>query len=196
MADPTESCHGAADQSADPRVAPPREAAVVRQCLGETHAASCTQRRGQSDKKRIPGVPSCKSSREDWGQRRHRTIHESGKTRLYDLQNKESSPGLIFIFLDLWAQLFFGQLLRPVLVRALLLSQVIEQLADTGILSPHRGLLIKSTGFDFDCAGLPPDRIEARVAAPTTPASAAQNPSRPACESTECAHQTSADTAR
>jgi hypothetical protein len=135
MADPTESCHGAAGQSADPRVATPCEAAVVRQCLGETHADSCTQRRGQSDKKRIPGVPSCKSCREHWGQRRHRTIHESGKTRLYDLQNKESSPGLIFIFVDLWAQLFLDQLLRPVLVRGLFLSQVIEQLADTGILS-------------------------------------------------------------
>src|SRR5450631_1664198 len=45
-------------------------------------------------------------------------------------------------------------------MRAFLLSQVIEQLADTGILSPHRGPFIKSPGFDFDCAGLPPDRIE------------------------------------
>src|SRR5580704_8781528 len=67
MADPTESCHGAADQSAGPRVATPREGAVVRQCLGETHANPCTERCGQSDKKRIPGVSSCKSSREHWG---------------------------------------------------------------------------------------------------------------------------------
>jgi hypothetical protein len=32
---------------------------------------------------------------------------------------------------------FFGQLLRAVLVRSFLLSQVVEQLADSGILSPH-----------------------------------------------------------
>lgn len=63
MADPTESCHGAADQSAGP-----------------------------------------------------------GDVRLRALQNKESPPSLVFIFLDLWAQLFFGQLLRAVLVRAFLLK--------------------------------------------------------------------------
>src|SRR5713101_2561346 len=104
MADPTESCHGTADQSADPRVATPREAAVVRQCLRETHAYPRTKRCGQSDKKRIPGVSSCKSSREHRGQRRYRAIHESCKTWLYDLQNKKSPPSLVFIFLDLWAQ--------------------------------------------------------------------------------------------
>src|SRR5216683_3931388 len=56
MADPTESGHGAADQSAGPRVATPRQAAVVRQRLRETHAYPCTERCGQSDKKRIPRV--------------------------------------------------------------------------------------------------------------------------------------------
>src|SRR5580700_119423 len=45
-------------------------------------------------------------------------------------------------------------------MRAFLLSQVIQQLADTSILSLHRGPFIKSPGFDLDCAGLPPDHIE------------------------------------
>jgi hypothetical protein len=56
---------------------------------------------------------------------------------LHDLQNKKSPPSFVFIFLDLWARPFFGQLLRAVLVRSFLLSQVVEQLADSGILSPH-----------------------------------------------------------
>ena len=70
MADPTERCH---DTETNPRAQGwPRPVRVpfVRECLGETHADCCDELCGQSDKKRIPGVSSCKSSREHWCQRR------------------------------------------------------------------------------------------------------------------------------
>src|ERR1700674_4279626 len=67
MADPAEGRHGAADRSADPGVATPSEAAVIRECLRETHTYSRTERCGQSDKKGIPRVSCCQSSGEHWG---------------------------------------------------------------------------------------------------------------------------------
>ena len=71
---------------------------------------------------------------EDRGQRRDRAIHEAGQTGLHDLEHEQAAAGGVLVALGLGRQLLRLQLAGAMLVGALRLGQVVEQLADMDIL--------------------------------------------------------------
>src|SRR5260370_17461620 len=109
-----EGGHRATNHSTNPGVAAAGQTSVIRQGFCESHADTGADRGGHSHEKGVPTV----SGREGRGENRSKSgngpIHEAGKTRLYDLQNKQPSTGLVFIFLDLGPQLLLAKLLRPI----------------------------------------------------------------------------------
>src|SRR5271167_3677084 len=84
--------------------------AVVGQRLGKTHAYASPERCGEADRKGVPGVLGSKRRREDGCERRNRTVHQSGQSWLYDLQDEESSFSLVLFFANLRPELGFLQL--------------------------------------------------------------------------------------
>src|SRR5260370_39632937 len=114
MADSAERGHSATNHSTDPGVAAAGQTSVIRQGFCESHADTGADRGGHSHEKGVPTVSGREGRGENRSTRGNRPIHEAGKTRVYDLQNKQASTGLVFIFLDLGPQLLLAKLLRPI----------------------------------------------------------------------------------
>src|SRR5271167_4658688 len=110
VADATERRHGSRDEAANPGSTSASEAAVVGQRLGKTHAYASPERCGEADRKGVPGVLGSKRRREDGCERRNRTVHQSGQSWLYDLQDEEASFSLVLFFANLGPELGFLQL--------------------------------------------------------------------------------------
>src|SRR5438876_1687254 len=149
MANSAERGHSATNHSTDPGMTAAGQASVIRQGFCESHADTGAHRGGHSHEKGVPTVSGRKGRSENRSKSGNGPIHETGKTRLYDLQNKQPSTGLVFVFLDLGPQLLLAELLRPILMGAFLLGQIVQQLPDTSILGTDRRCLIKSAGFNF-----------------------------------------------
>ena len=76
------------------------------------------------------------------------------------MQHEQPPPCPFFILLDLRAQFFCFQLLRPVFVRPFFLRQIVEQLPDAGVLGTRSRLLVKTPGFHLHGTGGFVDRVQ------------------------------------
>ena len=91
-------------------------------------------RRGEPNEERVPGVVRGDGGGEYRGQRRDGTIHQARKAGLHDLQHEEAAVGLVFSCCAIrLASLSCLEFVGAVLVRALFLRQVVEQLANAGV---------------------------------------------------------------
>src|ERR1700674_471461 len=138
------------------------EASIVRQRLGESHADARADGSCHANQERVPTFVRRECGSEDRRQRGHGAIHQTDKARLYDLQNEKLAARPLFVLLNIRAQLFFFQLLSAVFVGALLLGQVIEQLADAGVPGSSCGFLVEPAGFDFDGTSFLAHEVEAK----------------------------------
>src|SRR5579863_668987 len=129
------------------------EAAVIGERLGKSHADASAERGCHADQKSVPGIAGGECGSEDRCERRDGAIHQTGQAGLHNLQNEKPAARPFFILRNIGAQFFFFQLLGAVFVSALFLGQVVEQLADAGILSSSRSLLVEPASFYLDGAG-------------------------------------------
>jgi hypothetical protein len=105
--------------------------------------ALCRQRRGEHRRQRGNGP-----------------VYEPGESGLYDLQNEQAPVRLIFPVFDVGLKLGSFEFFGAIFVRAFLLRQVVEQLANTGVLRSCGRLLVEAPALNFHGAGLIADRVE------------------------------------
>src|SRR5205823_2992270 len=84
----------------------------------------------------------------------------AGQSRLDNLEDEESAVGFILGVDGAGTQLVLDQFFCAVFVRALLLCQIIEQLADAGVGGAGGGFAVEITGLQLHGGGLATDDIE------------------------------------
>ena len=95
-------------------------------------------------------------------QRRNRAIHQPSQAGLHDLQHEQPAAGLVLFALDVGgAACLFESSARFSCERSSC-GQVVEQLADAGVLRAGRGPFIKSAALHFHRRGLLADRVESQ----------------------------------
>src|SRR5580700_3655687 len=153
MSDAAQPGHRTTYPSSYPGMTATGKAAIVRECLGKSHADTRTDRGSDPYQKRVPAFVSGESCGEYWRECRNRSIHQTGQTRLHDLQDEQAPASLLFIRLNFRSQFFLPQRLRTTLMTPFFLGEIVEQLTDTGILTASGGFLIKAPGFNLHGAG-------------------------------------------
>src|SRR5258707_6741450 len=125
------------------------EAAVVRECFREPHADAGAKRGSQSHGKSCmsaAGGTRGKSGGEYGGQRGDGAVHQSGKAWLHDLQYEETAISVVFLRARSFIELAAAQLSGAVLMLALFLRQIIEQLPYARVLHAVHGFFVKTAG--------------------------------------------------
>src|SRR5271170_8015535 len=98
MADAAERGHRAANESARPRMAASGETAVVGQRLCKSHADARADARRKTDKKSFKTIVGGERGGEQRRECRDRAVHQTGESRLHDLQEKQAFRLRLFIF--------------------------------------------------------------------------------------------------
>src|SRR5580704_13123804 len=136
------------------------EAAVIGKSFGETHADSGADTGGHADEKRVPAFVSGDGSGEKRSERGNGTVHQASETGLNNLKEEKAALRFGFLLANIFGKIsalqFFG--LRD--VRLLFVGQIVEQLADAGVLRTRGGFLIEAAGFQFHYADLFADSFE------------------------------------
>src|SRR5690348_5430264 len=104
----------------------PGEAAVVRERLRESHADSGSERGSQSHQKSGMRGMRGKSSGKNGSERGDRSVHQTGQSRLYHLEEEKLFLRFFLTSPRTFFQRRLGQLLGLVLVRAFLLRQIVQ----------------------------------------------------------------------
>jgi hypothetical protein len=79
---------------------------------------------------------------------------------LHDLQHKQAAACLILFVFDVRPELVLFQFFGPVLMRALLLSQVVKQLPEARVLRSSGRLFVEAACLHLHRACLVPDRFQ------------------------------------
>ena len=96
-------------------------------------------------------------------QRRHRTVHQSGKTRLHILQDEYAPARLVLFGAHVGTQDLVGQPCRYVFVAFFRFREIAEQPADADVVGSLGGLDVEPLGFEFHCRGFLADGVERQV---------------------------------
>ena len=161
VADSAQRGHESANDAARPRMAAAGEAAIVGERLRKAHADARAERCRQPHLERIETALRGQRRGEHRRQRGDRPIHQSSQPGLHDLQYEQAPVGFVLAVLDVGLQLGLLQLLGAILVRALFLRQIVQQLANAGVLRAGGGLLVEAAALHFHGAGLIADGVEA-----------------------------------
>ena len=115
----------------------------------KSHADARADAGGEADEKRLETAVGGKRGSEQRRQRRDRTIHQPGQSRLDDLQNEQPLGAGLFVL----AQFRFRDLFGGDGVVAFLFRKVAEQLADASVGGAAGGGFVKAPGFNFHALG-------------------------------------------
>ena len=112
--------------------------------------------------KRLPGVVRGEGGREDRRQRRHRSVHQPGQSRLHIGQDELAAFGRRFLVADLARHQFLLELLRQRFMTLFGRGQVAEQLARRGVGGAFDRLEIEKIGLPFHRLRLRAHRVDAQ----------------------------------
>src|SRR5262249_62005670 len=143
MAKAADRGHDAGGEAADQRVAAAGELAIVRQALCEPHGNAGAERGGSADEEGLPGVVGGEGGGEEWRQCRYRAVHQSDKTRLDDLQQKEPALCLALGAQGVRREVLLLQAFGERLMLLLGIGKIEEELADGGVAAALCGVTVE-----------------------------------------------------
>src|SRR5438309_113834 len=156
-----ESSHKPADHAAYPGMSAAGEAAIVGERFCESHADARANGGRESDYEGGMSVLRSECRSENRRQRRNRSIHEAGQTGLNNLQDEQLAIGLLLLRYCVFRKLVLFQFLGAILMRALFLGQIIEQLPNAGVLHASCRALIKTPGLRLHGGSFVADLLQA-----------------------------------
>ena len=93
-------------------------------------------------------------------QRRNRSVHQSGQTRLHVLQHEHALARLVFFGAHVGTEDLVGQFRRDVLVALFELGEIAQQFADAHVLGLLGGFCIEPLGLELHRLGFLADGVE------------------------------------